>query len=155
MLGTGQGQIQCTHELTHLDGLGQVIEQPGGKPFFDVVRHGVGTDRIDGNPRRERICAQNAQRLHPADSRQIDIHEYHVWLESMAIIEKLALLRMAFCSAPALISSVRRCTSTYAAAFSGTRAAMAPITLLDMSYPGEATRYLGGAVAARSVRYHT
>src|SRR5450830_1747962 len=73
-------RVERLHELGYVDGLGQIAQEAGVEAFAHVTRQGVGRQGDDGDVRRQRIDAQQAQHLGAADAGQVDIHQDQVGL---------------------------------------------------------------------------
>jgi len=71
-------------EVRLLEGLGEIIVEPGLKIAGAVLGKGIGGQRHDGRTPRRRACILGVKRpdagrrLHPVHVRHVDVHEHEV-----------------------------------------------------------------------------
>src|SRR5208282_3695362 len=75
-----QRLFERSHELSDLDGFGQIPEKSSLQTFFDIARHGVGAEGDYGDVCRHRVRAEDLESFDAADAGKIDVHENHVRL---------------------------------------------------------------------------
>ncbi len=56
------------HELVDPDRFGEIAEESGFQPFFDIAGYGIGTERDHRDVRGRQVSSQDTQRLNTADA---------------------------------------------------------------------------------------
>src|ERR1039457_5564933 len=78
--GEIQRYVHRMHELTDLDWLGQIAEEPRLQALLDVARHCICAEGDNWNMGRRRVFAKESQGFDATDAGQIDVHQDHLGL---------------------------------------------------------------------------